>query len=47
MNNQILCESNTLNVNHWLLQNSLGFQILIEISVIKLMNLTLNYEIFF
>lgn len=37
--------SDTLNINHWLLQNSMGFQIPIEIGVVKLMNLTLNYEI--
>lgn len=46
MNNQILCASDTLNINHWLLQNNMSFQIPIEIGVVKLMNLTLNYEIF-
>jgi hypothetical protein len=45
MNNQILCAFNTWNINHWLLQNNVGFQIPIEINVIKLMNLPLNYEI--
>ncbi len=45
MNNQILCAYGTSNINHWLLLNKMGFQIPIKIGVIKLMNLTLNYEI--
>jgi hypothetical protein len=45
MNNQILCAFDTWNINHWLLQNNLGFQILVKISVVKLMNLTLNNKI--
>ncbi len=45
MNNKILCASDTWNINHLLLQNNVGFQIPIKISVVKFMNLPLNYEI--